>query len=477
MKLLPILYAGLSLGICGCADSSHNIQPTPTPAPVATQPSVSQLSPASARLGGSGFVLTVTGTGFTSASMVQWNGSNRPTTVGSSTQLTAQISAGDLAASGDAAITVSNPSPGGASGSRVFSVFPNAGEFVYVADEQVAMDGTGGKVWMYRIDPSSGALTSANPSFVAASPGAPLAVAADPFGRFVYVAINGCCYATAPPGFPAIIAMFTVDPTTGVLTPTAPATILAGKSATAVIGAISVDPTGRFVYVTTDDNSSAQNGILEFAITTPSGVLTPIGFVAAGPNINAQTVAIEPSGTFLYVTSLTQGVFMFKIDPTTGALTPTSPSTVVAATQPADTSIDPMGKFAYVVNNVSGVVSTFTIDSSTGVLNSTGAVQAGANPGFITVEPLGRFAYVANINTELVYSIDGSTGILSPLGPAGSGSAGTLTFDQSGKFAYAVTAAGVSMFTINPSSGMLSSVGTAPGPSNGVSVAVVGSAH
>ena len=53
------------------------------------------------------------GSNFVSASVVQWNGSARPTTFVSSTQLTAQIQASDIAASGEVAITVFSPPPGG----------------------------------------------------------------------------------------------------------------------------------------------------------------------------------------------------------------------------------------------------------------------------------------------------------------------------------------------------------------------------
>lgn len=69
---------------------------------------------------------------------------------------------------------------------------------------------------------------------------------ADPLGRFVYVAENGCCALTLPPGITPAIAMFTVDSKTGLLTPTTPATVPCGSSC----GAVVVDPTGRFVYAT-----------------------------------------------------------------------------------------------------------------------------------------------------------------------------------------------------------------------------------
>jgi 6-phosphogluconolactonase (cycloisomerase 2 family) len=351
----------------------------------------------------------------------------------------------------------------------------HTGKFVYVFDNTVFMDGSGGKVWMYTVDPSSGALTSTNPPFVAASPSAPGALAADPFGRFVYVVIGGCCSATVPPGFPAVIAMFTVDAKTGLLTPTTPATIQPG-SFSAFIGPISVDPTGRFVYVSEFDGGNLE--ILEYAIATPSGVLTPIGSVPGCTDMNA--LSVEPSGTFLYVTSLTQGVCMYKIDPQTGLLTANNPPKVPGLTQPAQTAVDPTGKFAYVVNNfapggTSGV-SMYAIDSSTGVLNSTGAVQAGFNPNAVTVDPSGRFVYVRNSDLTLLYSINHSSGLLSEIGSAGSGIAGALTFDPSGNFAFAVLNGSVLTFTVNSSAGSLSPTGTVPGPASSplLAVTVVG---
>ncbi|WP_169747156.1 IPT/TIG domain-containing protein [Edaphobacter aggregans] len=69
-------------------------------------PSLSSLSPATATSGGAAFTLTVNGTGFLSSASVAWNGSVRPTTVVSSTQLTASIAAADIASAGTASVDV-----------------------------------------------------------------------------------------------------------------------------------------------------------------------------------------------------------------------------------------------------------------------------------------------------------------------------------------------------------------------------------
>ncbi len=76
-------------------------------------PSISSISPATALALGSSFTLTVNGSGFISGSVVQVNGSPRPTTFVSSTQLTAQISNNDILSIGQRTITVFNAAPGG----------------------------------------------------------------------------------------------------------------------------------------------------------------------------------------------------------------------------------------------------------------------------------------------------------------------------------------------------------------------------
>lgn len=76
-------------------------------------PTTTALNPTSAIAGGASLTLTVTGTNFVNGSVVRWNGSDRPTTFVSATQLTAALTASDLATAGTASVTVFNPAPGG----------------------------------------------------------------------------------------------------------------------------------------------------------------------------------------------------------------------------------------------------------------------------------------------------------------------------------------------------------------------------
>jgi hypothetical protein len=92
------------------AATSPTITVTPGPNPV---PVLNSLSPGAAIAGSASLTLTLNGSGFTSSSVVRWNGGNRPTTYVSATQLQASLGAADLAVVGSAQVTVFAPSPGG----------------------------------------------------------------------------------------------------------------------------------------------------------------------------------------------------------------------------------------------------------------------------------------------------------------------------------------------------------------------------
>jgi len=127
-------------------------------------PWVSGLSPANAGAGNiKGFALTVYGSNFVSGSVVQWNGSNRSTTFVSSTELSATISAADLASPVTAQVSVLNPtSSGGISNSLTFPVqaLSPIGSFAQVAS---------GGGWSTSVDliNNSGSAVAARISFLA----------------------------------------------------------------------------------------------------------------------------------------------------------------------------------------------------------------------------------------------------------------------------------------------------------------------
>jgi hypothetical protein len=83
--------------------------PSLTQSSSSSAPVLSSLSPVNAAAGSSAFALTVNGSGFVLGSSVNWNGVALATTDNSSTQLTAFVSATNLANAGTAQVTVVNP--------------------------------------------------------------------------------------------------------------------------------------------------------------------------------------------------------------------------------------------------------------------------------------------------------------------------------------------------------------------------------
>ena len=100
--LLVVALGGI--WVAGCQSYNPNLG-----APSAQSSAVTLLNPAAKRAGDPDFTLTVTGGGFVSGSLVQWNSSNRATNFVDSTQLTASISAADIASAGVIQIRVMSP--------------------------------------------------------------------------------------------------------------------------------------------------------------------------------------------------------------------------------------------------------------------------------------------------------------------------------------------------------------------------------
>ena len=89
-------------------------------------PSILNLSPRGAVIGGNGFVLKINGANFTNNSVVQWNGANRPTIFVNAGELRINLASTDIAAVGTASVVVLNSAPNAVSNSQTFSVVQNA---------------------------------------------------------------------------------------------------------------------------------------------------------------------------------------------------------------------------------------------------------------------------------------------------------------------------------------------------------------
>jgi hypothetical protein len=100
-------------GATGFQASTSSILNETVAPPANPVPALSALSPAVTSAGASAFSLTITGSGFISSSTAYWGTAALVTQFVSPTQLTAQVTASDVAAAGINAVSVQSPTPGG----------------------------------------------------------------------------------------------------------------------------------------------------------------------------------------------------------------------------------------------------------------------------------------------------------------------------------------------------------------------------
>jgi 6-phosphogluconolactonase len=325
-------------------------------------------------------------------------------------------------------------------------------------------------VSMYTVDSCTGALTPTTPATVSTGGNEFGAeeMAVDPAGRFAYVA-NLMSNATDL----ATIAMYTIDSSTGVLTPTNPPTVPTGFFPQGM----AIDPSGKFVYTANSDD----NTVSMFTINPATGVLTPMTPPTVAAGWSPLSVTVDPSSRFAYVANQDDDtISMYTINASTGVLTPTTPATVPTGFSSFGVTIDPSGKFAYAPNayDSRNIVSQYAIDSTTGVLTPNAQdATAGNQPTWVAVDPSSKFAYVVNRGDSTVsaYNINAVTGALTPNGTLATGQQPfRIAVDPTGSFVYVANESGsVSIFMLG-SNGTLTAAGSVatPGP---MTVAVVGS--
>ncbi len=458
-------------------------------------PTITTILPPSSVAGGAAFPLTINGSNFVAGSMVNFGGSAPATTFVNSTQLTASIAAASVALTGTIAVTVTNPAPGsGTSNSINFTVtsgsnpvptinslYPScapAGEqFVDSVDNQLTVVGLNLVASSVVRWNGTDLPTTSNGSFnglIAQIPAGDIAAA----GTAAITVFN-----SAPGGGSSNPLTFTI--TTGAVDPQS----------------ITVDPAGKFAYVASLGCEGGVGGYVSmYTINPTTGALAPIGPPVStyGYGLYADSVTVDPSGKFAYVTNSGDvwdyandsdgSVAMYTINATTGALTSTGTinGNCPGLCLPSSVVVDPSGKFAYVADGGGGSsgVSMYTINGTTGALSSIGTIAApGSIPNSVAVDPSGKFVYMANAanatsataGSVSMYTINATTGTLVSIGTIAAGTDPvSVVVDPAGKFAYVANSGSneVSMYTIDPTTGALTSIGSIAAGTQPLSVAV-----
>jgi len=199
-------------------------------------------------------------------------------------------------------------------------------------------------------------------------------------------------------------------------------------------------------------------------------------------NNGGDDLAIVANGAFTFATRLASGA-SYAVTVKTQPVMPSQTCTVsngsgtvttAAVTDVAVGCVTLPPRFVYVANSGSNTVSAYTIDATSGILTPLAGSPALTQlaPVFVAVDPAGKFAYVANSSSNTVsgYSIDATSGALTPL--AGSPvltqftpvSIAAVAPTSSAKFAYVVNSGSntVSGYSIDATSGALTPLAGSP---------------
>jgi 6-phosphogluconolactonase (cycloisomerase 2 family) len=280
------------------------------------------------------------------------------------------------------------------------------------------------------------------------------------------------------------VAGFSIDHTTGVLTPIGtalpPTPVCASPAVCSNPIAAAVNTGGQFLFVLNQGSASpaVPSSISVFSIDQTRGLLTavsgsPFAFASlAAPN--PQFMAISPTQGFLYVSNGAAGnISAFAIG-TNGTLTELggSPFSVGAGATAAGLAIDPKGQFLYAADSANNKIASFNVAG--GPLAAVGSVPAGTKPVAVAVDNTSTFVYSANQGSNDVSAFKATSGALtqaagSPFLVQPNGSVGTpqptfLTVDASNSFLLVANSGSstVSVFGIKSSDGTLGLVTNSP---------------
>jgi 6-phosphogluconolactonase len=277
---------------------------------------------------------------------------------------------------------------------RSIAIGPS-GRFVYVV-------GTGyPRIYAYAINSRTGALTD-----VRGSPfslfSIPRWVAVDPSGHFAYAV----SYENMN------ISAFSIDSYTGALT-TVPGSPFGAAGGPLMIV---IEPSGKFAYVLNYDSESVSI----FSINSATGALSHVTNPVVGVSMRPQSIVIDPSGKFAYVANEgSENISAFSIDTVSGVLSPVAGSPFEPAPLvmhfPESIAVEPSGRFVYIVSG-SGNILTFSINVATGALAPViSSSSFWDSPYAIAFEHQGKYAYVVYWRPSgfvTVHSCDPDSGAL-----------------------------------------------------------------
>ena len=261
---------------------------------------------------------------------------------------------------------------------------------------------------------------------------------------------------------PATVSAFVIDSNSGTLTESTRTSLTLNEQQPT---SIAISPSGKHLYVTSHGPSGAS--LFGFAIAPSNAALTPISGSPFKIAVHAMVSAVAPSGKFLYLASEDEGLTTssisgFIIDPVSGALRPIAGSPFAAGSCARDIAIDPSSRFLYMAG-CAIVPDRGSIPVLVGFkINRDGALSPIANSPFpvgesavldpplaVTVHPSDRFVYSSSPSGSSiwVFNLNDASGTLAPAAgspflvgfPNTPNQPGAVAVDPAGQFAYVIT--------------------------------------
>jgi YVTN family beta-propeller protein len=246
---------------------------------------------------------------------------------------------------------------------------------------------------------------------------APVSFTLEPSGKYAYAANSGSDSVT----------QFSIDATTGALTNLV--TIAAGKSPAFVTVTTDPAGNKNAYVLNTGFPCPTPPGtciaiapsISQYSINATTGVLTPMATVTLVLGTDPASITVDPAGKYAYVANYGNNTIS-QYNIVAGALSPMSPATVLGVpttllSLPTSIAIDPTGTHAYVANG-SGVYQYAITNGALVDLLTPTIYTGGFGQRAITVDGSGKFVYMANLSSDSIsqFSI-GTGGQLSALTP------------------------------------------------------------
>lgn len=315
-----------------------------------------------------------------------------------------QVSVFAVSTSGSLSLVNGSPFPVGAGAE--FMAFDAVHKFLFVSNQGA------NTVSAFSVNSSTGMLTPV-PGTPFNTGARPTGVAVDPLGRFIFVANQAS----------DSISVFLIA-ANGSLSPVAGSPF----AATSPFG-LAINSAGTVLFANNfpDSQTSDLNTVSSFQIGA-NGVLTnvsgsPFSTASSAGFASAIGLAADPSGKFLFVGDhMAQSVVSFNIA-TSGALTPVmllptaaTSCSVSCHNNPLRLAVHPNDRFVYATNVQAGTLSEFKMVN--GSLTLIANVPTGQHPFGVALDPTGTFLFVVNKvdNTVSAFSVDATTGMVSPLG-------------------------------------------------------------